>query len=737
MPLVIPQLDDSTYSEILREAMVRIPVHNPEWTNFNDSDPGITLLQLFSFMTENLLYRANLIPERNRLKFLTLLGMTLTPASAAHGVVTIANERGPLQTVTLQSNLPMTAGQIGFVTQNGLDILPVEMQAFYRQPLSAADQQSAQQTYGLLYSTFTTVPSQLAFYETVPFTAPASAASIPSVSLTNGTDTVDGSLWLALVARTGETAQIADVLNEIAGSTVTLGIMPQIEDASRNLYPGGTATAQGQPVLQYAISTGTLVNNAPVYQTLESSEDDNPLQDLTLVQLTIPSSNIGVWTQLQPLDDGTGDYPPTMNDPTVAGRLLAWIRIRLTPNADGSVPSTVTANFSWVGINATRVTQQIQVVAEPLSAGTGEPDQTGQLSNTPVITSSVQLAVNGVLWTQIDDLLAAPPEVPVRDPSLPPGVTMPASKYPSPQVFTVDGESGQIQFGDGLHGARPAAGTSMVASYAYGGGAVGNVGIAAIQSSPQLPAGFTVENPLPTWGGDDGETLSEAEQNIPDYLQNGGRAVSSSDFSNIVNQTPGVALGRVEILPLFNPDQVDVSAPGSVTVMVIPKGPGAPEPDLMFLDAVCNYLEPRRLVTTEVYVRGPAYVGFYVSIGVDVIAGQDIATVTQAVRTAVRQYLSPLCGGPSKNGWPLSKTVDPTGLMVQALLVAGVSDVNQVLLWDETMSSIPKLSISGLQLPDLLQITVSSGTAPDLSAAVTTTTAAPPTFVIPAPQTTC
>ncbi|MGB6746046.1 MAG: baseplate J/gp47 family protein, partial [Terracidiphilus sp.] len=316
------------------------------------------------------------------------------------------------------------------------------------------------------------------------------------------------------------------------------------------------------------------------------------------------------------------------------------------------------------------------------------------------------------------------------------GATVPASQYRSPQVFTVDGESGDIQFGDGLHGARPASGVSIMASYAYGGGSAGNVGIAAIQSSPQLPAGFTVENPLPTWGGDDGETLSEAEQNIPDYLQNGGRAVSSTDFSSIVNQTPGVALGRVEILPLFNPDEADVPAPGAVTVLVIPDGPGAPEPDLMFLDAVCNYLEPRRLVTTEVYVRGPDYLGLYVSIGVDVIAGQDIATVTQAVRTAVRRYLSPLCGGPTQTGWPLSKTVDPTGLMVQALLVTGVSDVESVLLWDETMTSIGTLPISGLQLPELLQLTVSSGAALDLSA-TTPAASTTPTFVIPAPQTSC
>ncbi len=732
MPLVIPQLDDSTYAQILQEAMVRISVHNPEWTNYNDSDPGITLLQLFSFMTENLLYRANLIPERNRLKFLTLLGMTLAPASAAQGAVVIANERGPLQTVTLSANIPVMAGQVGFVTQNGLDILPVEMQVFYRQPVSDAQQQSAQQTYGYLYSTFTNDPTQLEFYETIPLNPPTSAASIPAVSLTNGTDTVDGCLWLALLTRTGETAQASDVLNEILGRTITLGVMPQIDDASRILYPGDAAPTQ-QPALQYAISTGA-AEGAQLYQTLESSEDGNPLQDLTLVQLTIPTSNVGMWSQLSPLDDGTGDFPPTLNDPALASRVLAWVRVRLTPNADGSVPSTVTANFSWMGINTARVSQQIQVVAEPLPPGTGEPDQMVQLANTPVIASSVQLAVNGALWSQIDDLMAAAPEIPVSDPSLPPGATS-SSQDTSPQVFTVDGESGQIQFGNGLRGSRPPASASMVASYSYGGGTAGNVGISAIQSSPQLPAGFTVSNPLPTWGGDQSETVDEAEQNIPNYLQNGGRAVSQADFYNIVYQTPGIDLGRAEVLPLFNPDMPDVPAAGSVTVMVIPNGPDAPEPDLTFLDAVCNYLDPRRLVTTEVYVRGPVYLGLNVSLGIDVVAGRDIAVVRQAVRDAVRQYLSPLVGGPGKKGWPLSKTVDSTGLMVQALLVDGVSDVSQILMWDDAMTPISQLPISGLELPDLLQITVTAGGAQDLSAVEQPPATA--RIAVPAPQTTC
>jgi predicted phage baseplate assembly protein len=295
---------------------------------------------------------------------------------------------------------------------------------------------------------------------------------------------------------------------------------------------------------------------------------------------------------------------------------------------------------------------------------------------------------------------------------------MPTPPYPSTS-FAVDNESGQIQFGDGLRGMRPPFGATMVTKYAYGGGSAGNVGIAAIQSSPQLPAGFLVANPLPTWGGDDGQTVTDAERSIPAYLQNGGRAVSRADFQNIVEQTPGIALGRVETLPLFSPDQVNVATPGAVTVMVIPDGPGAPEPDLMFLDAVCSYLDPRRLVTTEVYVRGPQYVDLSVSIGIDVLAGRDIATVREAVRQAVRQYLSPIAGGPTGKGWPLSKTVDPTGILVQALKVDGVNNVRGVLLFDGSKATINQLPISGLQLPNLAQLMVTAGDAQDLSAVET------------------
>src|ERR1700694_215727 len=96
MPILPVQLDDRDFEQLFQEAKARIPVHTPQWTNFNESDPGITLVRLFAFMTDNLLYRSNRIPEANRRKFLTLLGIGLQPASTGQGLISFSNERGSL-----------------------------------------------------------------------------------------------------------------------------------------------------------------------------------------------------------------------------------------------------------------------------------------------------------------------------------------------------------------------------------------------------------------------------------------------------------------------------------------------------------------------------------------------------------------------------------------------------------------------------------------------------------------
>ena len=85
MPLPSPILDDRSFAQLSTELKARIPVYSPEWTDHNASDPGITLLELFAFQAEGLLYRLNQVPEATYLEFLRLLQIPLRPAQAEIG----------------------------------------------------------------------------------------------------------------------------------------------------------------------------------------------------------------------------------------------------------------------------------------------------------------------------------------------------------------------------------------------------------------------------------------------------------------------------------------------------------------------------------------------------------------------------------------------------------------------------------------------------------------------------
>lgn len=82
-----PNLDDRRFDDLVEEAMRLIPQYCPEWTNFNRSDPGITLLELFAWMTEMLLYRLNRVPDKNYLAFLNMMGVSLQPPQPARALV--------------------------------------------------------------------------------------------------------------------------------------------------------------------------------------------------------------------------------------------------------------------------------------------------------------------------------------------------------------------------------------------------------------------------------------------------------------------------------------------------------------------------------------------------------------------------------------------------------------------------------------------------------------------------
>src|SRR5262249_31677009 len=69
MPIKPPDLDQRRYQELFEESLKRIQVRSPEWSNYNQSDPGVDLVQLFAWLSDDLSYRLDSIRESDRVKF--------------------------------------------------------------------------------------------------------------------------------------------------------------------------------------------------------------------------------------------------------------------------------------------------------------------------------------------------------------------------------------------------------------------------------------------------------------------------------------------------------------------------------------------------------------------------------------------------------------------------------------------------------------------------------------------
>jgi hypothetical protein len=128
MALEVPDLDTRTFDQLVEEAKRRIARYTPEWTDFNTSDPGITLVELFAWLTEITLFQLNQVPELTYVKFLDLLGLTQDPARPATAELTFTPTAGagPLL-VPARTQVSATGADgspLVFETDQGLALIP-------------------------------------------------------------------------------------------------------------------------------------------------------------------------------------------------------------------------------------------------------------------------------------------------------------------------------------------------------------------------------------------------------------------------------------------------------------------------------------------------------------------------------------------------------------------------------------------------------------------------------------
>lgn len=730
MPILPPSLDDRRFDDLVEDLIARIPAHTPEWTNPRLGDPGRTLIELFAWLGDALLYRANLIPERQRLVFLKLLGMGLRPAQPAHGIVSLSYA----QESELGASTLLPQGQIKaampFETLSETTVLPLTAEAYIKRGLDAtetAQKSSVLQGLARIHQ----INGALKAYETTAVFADGRAEPEGVDVFANS---ADRALWIALLAPRAakpedQAATNAKVVAAIGGGNNSGG------SGLPALLSVGVVPALKMPALFEAVSAPTAVpviwemttQGRNAYETdyltlgVEAGTDTSGgLAVAGTLRLVLPAAKF-IWA---PSNDvgvnpraGVGDAPPRLDDAERAARLLAWIRLR---PKDGELVNSLP--LAWLGINAVEIDQRATITGRVLGVSTGAADQVFQLPQGSVDAATLKIEVEESRrgyqpWYRVDDLAAISADVNV------------ARDAPA---YELDAEAGTLRFGDGVRGRVPEAEMRIrLANGRFGGGQAGNLPAgslsecSALRIDKQPAPALKVGQPLALTGGADAETLALAEKRIPAQLRHGDRAVTEEDYRRLSLAVPGIDVARVEVLARFKPRDRRFDVPGVVSVMALPAAALAPapnpRPDRPFIERLHQYLSLRVPLATELYVIGCEYVAVGLAVAVALRDGYARDAVLLEVREALRRVLWPLApGGMDQTGWPLGRPVRSRELEVEVARVAGVDEVNGLQLFQQVggdWQRLPSVAADGAQiltlqpwqLPELLSVIAVEG----------------------------
>jgi hypothetical protein len=124
MPLPIPHLDDRTFDDLVAEGRSLIPRYSAAWTNFNVSDPGITLMELFAYLVESAIFELDQVPPETIARFLRLVGIAHPEGESL--------EAGLARALDELEQTPRT------ITEAEVDAAAVRLSAGHRAPAARA-----------------------------------------------------------------------------------------------------------------------------------------------------------------------------------------------------------------------------------------------------------------------------------------------------------------------------------------------------------------------------------------------------------------------------------------------------------------------------------------------------------------------------------------------------------------------------------------------------------------------
>ncbi|MFZ5986673.1 MAG: putative baseplate assembly protein [Bacillota bacterium] len=320
-----------------------------------------------------------------------------------------------------------------------------------------------------------------------------------------------------------------------------------------------------------------------------------------------------------------------------------WIRARLEEGGYRVYPriNAIYSNVVWAN-------NSNSLKGEIIGSSNGEPNQTFQLSRTPVLPEQevmvLETLVKGdwVCWEEVKTFSLSGTDG---------------------RHYMLDRSSGIITFGDGKNGMIPPAGVDNIkCNYQHGGGSKGNVKSGSIsQMWDNIPDIDSVYNPVPADGGFDQEEPEQAKIRGPYTLKSWDRGVTCEDIEWLVREAMP-QISKVKCLPTMDRDLNFV--PGRATVIVVPECEDSkPVPSQELLNEIDEYLQERisAVMNTQevplIDVIGPDYIRVGVEANVRYTLPEMGKIIEGRIIDNLKHFFDPQHGGHENVGWELGRNL--------------------------------------------------------------------------------
>jgi predicted phage baseplate assembly protein len=616
-------LDDLHFQELVSEARTRIVRHSPDWTEHNVSDPGVTLIELFAWLTEILSYRINRIPERLQLALLELVGVQpAAPECATTDLRFIAGSDAGGVTIPAGTEVasPRTAGQDSVVFRTTEAV---------------------------------TVPAGvLSAY------ALERAGQIKAVAMAGGRAEPSGALQAPFSSP------------PIRGDAILLGFD----------QPIGGLVVRIEVECARAQGDGIDPDDPPL--EWEASGEDGDWHPATLVSDDTGGFLHGDGAIVVELPPGTG-VAGVAGKQLQWLRCRVAERTRTGARAAYAKPPEIGSVSASVVGAVVPATHAATIEKEILGVSEGTPGAAYSLHHHPVLSlqngETLQVRDPGAdswqPWERVDTFVFSSS----TDRHFMLDTARGELRF-GPAIRQPDG-------GWRRYGAVPPRGAALrFTRYRYGGGTAGNVAPRALTLlQTPVPGIETVTNPRAATGGLDAEPLQSARDRAALAIRARTRAVTAEDFERLtLEASPDVARAvcvappegagpiRVHVLPRVEaPDR-------QLTLEELTPGE-------QLMSRLASRLDERRLLGTSIRLVPVKLRG--VSVVADVRASPlaDLERVQHDVAHALYVYLNPLIGGSPDgpgDGWPLGRVLNQGELFGIVYGISGVEFVNILRMYE-------------------------------------------------------